>query len=128
MYRISSAIVRFFRREDGPTAVEYAVMLALIISVVSVGVASVGSSSGKSFSASSGSLEGGIAIGQSVPGGTAASTGIFSSTTYNKGDTEHYNAATNEWVYTNSHGTFHDSNSNPGYLPGGASTTWTRIE
>ena len=33
---VTSAVANFLRREDGPTAVEYAVMLALII-VVCVG-------------------------------------------------------------------------------------------
>ena len=36
MFRSTHAIVAFLRNEDGPTAVEYAVMLALII-VVCIG-------------------------------------------------------------------------------------------
>jgi pilus assembly protein Flp/PilA len=38
--RISSSVVNFLKREDGPTAVEYAVMLALII-VVCIGAITV---------------------------------------------------------------------------------------
>src|SRR5262249_12079560 len=36
--RISNAVVRFLKHEDGPTAVEYAVMLALIIVVCIVAI------------------------------------------------------------------------------------------
>lgn len=36
-------LVRFLNAEDGPTAVEYAIMLALIILVVFVAVGSIGS-------------------------------------------------------------------------------------
>jgi pilus assembly protein Flp/PilA len=43
------AIVRFLQAEDGPTAVEYAVMLALIILVVFGAVQSVGSATNSSF-------------------------------------------------------------------------------
>ena len=35
-------IINFLRREDGPTAVEYAVMLALIIAVCIAAIGSVG--------------------------------------------------------------------------------------
>jgi pilus assembly protein Flp/PilA len=38
--RISGSVVNFLKREDGPTAVEYAVMLALII-VVCIGAITV---------------------------------------------------------------------------------------
>ena len=37
MSKLTTKLVRFLKREDGPTAVEYAVMLALII-VVCIGV------------------------------------------------------------------------------------------
>jgi pilus assembly protein Flp/PilA len=42
MSTIFSAVIRFVRQEDGPTAVEYAVMLALIIVVVFTAVQTVG--------------------------------------------------------------------------------------
>jgi pilus assembly protein Flp/PilA len=40
---------RFFRDEDGPTAVEYAVMLAMIILVAIAGVMSVGAEANNLF-------------------------------------------------------------------------------
>ena len=43
-------MVRFMRAEDGPTAVEYAVMLALIIVVCLVAITSLGTNANKSFS------------------------------------------------------------------------------
>ncbi|HMF11180.1 MAG TPA: Flp family type IVb pilin [Gemmataceae bacterium] len=43
------AAVRFARNEDGPTAVEYAVMLALIIVVCFVAIASVGNAANTNF-------------------------------------------------------------------------------
>jgi pilus assembly protein Flp/PilA len=46
-------VLRFLRNEDGPTAVEYAVMLAFIIVVCFASVALLGSSTKNSFSNSS---------------------------------------------------------------------------
>jgi pilus assembly protein Flp/PilA len=43
-------VVRFLRAEDGPTAVEYAVMLALIIVVCLVAITALGSNANKVFS------------------------------------------------------------------------------
>lgn len=43
------AIQSFLDREDGPTAVEYAVMLALIIVVCIVAITSLGSNANKTF-------------------------------------------------------------------------------
>jgi len=43
-------IKRFLREEDGPTAVEYAVMLALIIVVCITAITSVGSNASATFS------------------------------------------------------------------------------
>ncbi len=42
--------VRFLRDEDGPTAVEYAVMLALIIVVCIAAITTVGSNANGTFS------------------------------------------------------------------------------
>ena len=44
------AIVQFLKREDGPTAVEYAVMLALIIVVCITAITALGSNANKTFS------------------------------------------------------------------------------
>ena len=41
---------RFLSREDGPTAVEYAVMLALIIVVCIAAIATLGSNANSTFS------------------------------------------------------------------------------
>jgi pilus assembly protein Flp/PilA len=43
-------VVRFIRAEDGPTAVEYAVMLALIIVVCLVAITALGTNANKTFS------------------------------------------------------------------------------
>ena len=43
------ALIRFLKREDGPTAVEYAVMLALIIVVVIGAVTALGTNANSTF-------------------------------------------------------------------------------
>jgi pilus assembly protein Flp/PilA len=43
-------VVRFLKSEDGPTAVEYAVMLALIIVVCVSAVTTLGSNANNTFS------------------------------------------------------------------------------
>jgi pilus assembly protein Flp/PilA len=43
------AAMRFLRAEDGPTAVEYAVMLALIVVVCVTAITAVGSNANKTF-------------------------------------------------------------------------------
>lgn len=43
-------LVAFLKAEDGPTAVEYAVMLALIIVVCIAAVTTLGTNSSKTFS------------------------------------------------------------------------------
>jgi len=43
-------VIRFMRGEDGPTAVEYAVMLALIIVVCLVAITAMGTNANKTFS------------------------------------------------------------------------------
>lgn len=42
-------IVQFLKREDGPTAVEYAVMLALIIVVCIIAITALGSNASGTF-------------------------------------------------------------------------------
>jgi len=44
------SVVRFLQREDGPTAVEYAVMLALIIVVCISAITALGGNANKAFS------------------------------------------------------------------------------
>ena len=45
-----ASLERFLREEDGPTAVEYAVMLALIVVVCIAAITSLGSSANNTFS------------------------------------------------------------------------------
>jgi pilus assembly protein Flp/PilA len=45
-----NGVGRFLRAEDGPTAVEYAVMLALIIVVCLVAITALGTNANKTFS------------------------------------------------------------------------------
>ena len=51
-------IKNFLRREDGPTAVEYTVMLAFIIVVCVTTVASLGTNANKTFTTVSGKVGG----------------------------------------------------------------------
>ena len=47
--RIRQALADFVRREDGPTAVEYAVMLTLIIIVCIISITALGTNANKTF-------------------------------------------------------------------------------
>jgi pilus assembly protein Flp/PilA len=44
------SVVEFLKREDGPTAVEYAVMLALIVVVCIAAITAIGGASNDTFS------------------------------------------------------------------------------
>jgi len=48
--RLTDAVKRFLENEDGPTTVEYSVMLALIIYLCLFAIRQVGTSSSRSFS------------------------------------------------------------------------------
>jgi pilus assembly protein Flp/PilA len=50
MRKCLEPILRFLRAEDGPTAVEYAVMLALIIVVCITAITTLGTNANKTFS------------------------------------------------------------------------------
>jgi pilus assembly protein Flp/PilA len=50
MTRFTNSLIRFLNNEDGPTAVEYAVMLALIIVVCIGAIATLGSNANLTFS------------------------------------------------------------------------------
>ena len=52
------AVGNFLRREDGPAAVEYAVMLALIIVVCIVAITALGTNANKTFSSVSSTIAG----------------------------------------------------------------------
>ena len=47
---LKSGVVKFLKAEDGPTAVEYAVMLALIIVVCIAAISALGSNPSNTFS------------------------------------------------------------------------------
>jgi pilus assembly protein Flp/PilA len=47
--RIANSAISFLKREDGPTAVEYAVMLALIIVVCITAITTLGSNANGTF-------------------------------------------------------------------------------
>jgi len=49
MRQFSEAEVNFIKREDGPTAVEYAVMLALIIVVCIAAITTLGQNANQTF-------------------------------------------------------------------------------
>jgi pilus assembly protein Flp/PilA len=49
MRYLKNAVVNFMKREDGPTAVEYAVMLALIIVVCITAITALGTNANKTF-------------------------------------------------------------------------------
>ena len=50
MSKLSQFVADFLKREDGPTAVEYAVMLALIIVVCISAITTLGSNANNTFS------------------------------------------------------------------------------
>ena len=50
MNRLMRNVVAFLKAEDGPTAVEYAVMLALIIVVCIAAITTLGSNANNTFS------------------------------------------------------------------------------
>jgi len=49
MRKFGQALVQFLKNEDGPTAVEYAVMLALIIVVCITAITTLGTNANKTF-------------------------------------------------------------------------------
>ncbi len=49
MRTFTEAVVNFLKREDGPTAVEYAVMLALIIVVCLAAITTLGQNANSTF-------------------------------------------------------------------------------
>lgn len=57
--RLPRAVRRFLASEDGPTAVEYAVMLALIVIVCLTAIQSVGTNANTTFTNVAASIAGG---------------------------------------------------------------------
>jgi pilus assembly protein Flp/PilA len=56
MRKFAERVVNFLKREDGPTAVEYAVMLALIIVVCITAITALGTNANKTFTSVSNSI------------------------------------------------------------------------
>jgi len=50
MRQLTQKLVKFLKKEDGPTAVEYAVMLALIIVVCIAAITTLGQNANNTFS------------------------------------------------------------------------------
>ena len=50
MRSLTKKLIHFLKREDGPTAVEYAVMLALIIVVCLAAISTLGQNTNSTFS------------------------------------------------------------------------------
>jgi len=47
--KVARSVIAFLKREDGPTAVEYAVMLALIIVVCIAAITTLGTNASSTF-------------------------------------------------------------------------------
>ena len=58
MSRVLSGLKTFLQNEDGPTAVEYAVMLALIIVVCITAITALGTNANKTFTSVSNTVAG----------------------------------------------------------------------
>ena len=58
MSTLGHLVMDFVRREDGPTAVEYAVMLALIVVVCLIAITALGTNANKTFTTVSNSIGG----------------------------------------------------------------------
>jgi pilus assembly protein Flp/PilA len=56
MRKFAERVANFLKREDGPTAVEYAVMLALIIVVCITAITALGSNANKTFTSVSNTI------------------------------------------------------------------------
>ena len=58
MKNLSKALVNFLNDESGPTAVEYAVMLALIVVVCITAITALGTNAANTFNYTSGQIKG----------------------------------------------------------------------
>ncbi len=57
MRNLHEKLVKFFKSEDGPTAVEYAVMVALIIVVSIAAITTLGTKVSSTFSAAAAAIQ-----------------------------------------------------------------------
>jgi pilus assembly protein Flp/PilA len=58
MHKFRGCLVNFLKQEDGPTAVEYAVMLSLIIVVCLVAITALGTNTNATFTTVSNTIAG----------------------------------------------------------------------
>ena len=58
MRQFAKSVVKFVKAEDGPTAVEYAVMLALIIVVCIAAITALGTAANQTFTSVGGTIAG----------------------------------------------------------------------
>ncbi len=65
MQHLLATLGRLLREEDGPTAVEYAVMLALIVVVCIAAITTLGSNASNTFSNASLNIAAGVQSGTS---------------------------------------------------------------
>lgn len=124
-------IVRFARRDDGPTAVEYAVMLALIIvGCISV-VMTLGKNASSVFSnvyASKGDSGGGFAVGDTSPGYTKVPTGQVWGLSLPGGGNISYNSTTGIETATGIPGYPATVDVGAGELSSDRGHLWTRLQ
>ncbi|MCA8993782.1 MAG: Flp family type IVb pilin [Planctomycetaceae bacterium] len=66
MIRFTDAVKNFLQEEDGPTAVEYAVMLALIVIVCLTAIRAVGTATSSNFNNIANELNSAQGVGGSV--------------------------------------------------------------
>jgi pilus assembly protein Flp/PilA len=136
--RLVRSAVQFLREEDGPTAVEYAMLLALIVSVCMGAIAVLGADSSDTFrtvssvfGAKSGGTSGGsggIPIGGTAVGGTSVSGGTYT-LSGSFGNTFTYNATTGVTTETSPAGTVIATNQGTaGKLPRDSDDIWTRTQ
>lgn len=139
--RLAIPLRKFFRSEDGPTAVEYAVMLALIVVVCLAAIQLLGGNANNMFGSvnfggtgSSGSSSGVFAVGSSQPSGTAVSEGTWTRAAAGGGASqfESYDASSGTLTTSSAGGgnaSFNTRNTGAGRLPtGSGSGDWTRLE
>ncbi len=129
LLRFSKSIRRFFRNEEGPTAVEYAVMLALIVVVCLTAIRAVGANAKNTFDNTKASMDAAptFGVGSTSPGYTAVPAVGTWSLSLSGGTTVSYAASTGvETTYWGGGGTA-VSNGPPGFVGSDRGQLWTRI-
>jgi Flp pilus assembly pilin Flp len=73
MLRLWASIRAFARNEDGPTAIEYAVMLSLIVAICAAAIRTIGTNTASMYSRASSSISAATSGGSSSGNGSAGS-------------------------------------------------------